>query len=133
MQLHTCRILLVDDHAPIREALRSLLSSYEDLQIVGEAADGQEAINVVEACQPDVVLMDINMPRMNGIEASNLIKKSWDTTVIIGLCAVRDSYTIDAFMRAGASAIVSKDRLDDLHSIIRQVCQGKAAVRSLGP
>ena len=77
--------------------------------------------------------MDINMPRMNGIEASNLIKKSWDTTVIIGLCAVRDSYAIDAFMRAGASAIVSKDRLDDLHSIIRQVCQGKAAVRSLGP
>src|SRR5688572_1393249 len=94
--------------------------------IVGEAANGQEAINVVEACQADVVLMDINMPRMNGIEASNLIKKSWDTTVIIGLCAVRDSYTIDAFTRAGASAIVSKDRLDDLHSIIRQVCQGKA-------
>jgi DNA-binding NarL/FixJ family response regulator len=133
MQLHTCRILLVDDHAPIPEALRSLLSSYEDLQIVGEAADGQEAINVVEACQPDVVLMDINMPGMNGIEASNLIKKSWDTTVIIGLCAVRDSYTIDAFMRAGASAIVSKDRLDDLHSIIRQACQGKATVRSIGP
>jgi DNA-binding NarL/FixJ family response regulator len=57
--------------------------------------------------QPDVFLMDINMPRMNGIKASNLIKKSWDATVIIGLCAVRDSYTIDAFMRAGASAIVS--------------------------
>jgi CheY-like chemotaxis protein len=57
--------------------------------------------------QPDVFLMDINMPRMNGIKASNLIKKSWDATVIIGLCAVRDSYTIDAFMRAGASAIVA--------------------------
>ncbi len=84
---------------------------------------------MVEACQPDVVLMDINMPRMNGIEASNIIKKSWDNTVIIGLCAVRDSYTIDALMRAGASAIVSKDRLDDLHSIIRHACQGKAAVR----
>jgi CheY-like chemotaxis protein len=55
--------------------------------------------------QPDVFLMDINMPRMNGIKASNLIKKSWDATVIIGLCAVRDSYTIDAFMRAGASAL----------------------------
>jgi DNA-binding NarL/FixJ family response regulator len=70
---------------------------------------------------------------MNGIEARNLIKKSWDATVIIGLCAVRDSYTIDAFMRAGATAIVSKDRLDDLHSIIRQACQGKTTVRSIGP
>ena len=132
MQSHKCRILLVDDHAPIREAVRSLLSAYEDLQIVGEAADGQEAINVVEACQPDVILMDINMPRMNGIEATNLIKKSWDNTVIIGLCAVRESYTIDAFMRAGASAIVSKERLDDLHFTIQQACQGKAAMRSIG-
>ena len=76
MLVHKCRILLVDDHARIRETVRSLLSSFEDPQIVGEAADGQEAIDVVEACQPDVVLMDINMPRMNGIEATTLIKKS---------------------------------------------------------
>jgi DNA-binding NarL/FixJ family response regulator len=93
--------MLVDDHAPIREALRSFLSSYEEVQIIGEAADGRQAVDMAEACQPDVILMDINMPRMNGIEAANLIKKSCDATVIIGLCAVQDGYTMEAFMRAG--------------------------------
>jgi DNA-binding NarL/FixJ family response regulator len=117
--------MLVDDHAPIRAALRSFLSSYDDMDIIGEAADGQEAIDMVEACQPDVVLMDISMPRMNGIEAANRIKKSRDKTVIIGLCVVEDSYTLDTFMRAGATAIVSKDRLTDWHSTIQQACQIK--------
>jgi DNA-binding NarL/FixJ family response regulator len=125
MRLPRCRILLVDDHAPIRDALRSFLSSYDDVDIIGEAADGQEAIDMVEACQPDVVLMDINMPRRNGIEAANVIKKSRDNTVIIGLCVVQDSYTLDAFMRAGATAVVSKDRLSDLHSTIQRACQIK--------
>jgi DNA-binding NarL/FixJ family response regulator len=76
MQLHKCRILLVDDHAPIRGALRGFLSSFDDLDIIGEAGDGQEAIEMLDACQPDVILMDLNMPRMNGIEATNLIKRS---------------------------------------------------------
>jgi DNA-binding NarL/FixJ family response regulator len=70
MQLRKCRILLVDDHAPIRGALRGFLSAFDDLDIIGEAGDGQEAIEMVEACQPDVILMDLNMPRMNGIEAT---------------------------------------------------------------
>jgi DNA-binding NarL/FixJ family response regulator len=117
--------MLVDDHAPIRAALRSFLSSYDDIDIVGEAADGQEAIDMLEACQPDVVLMDISMPRMNGIAAANLIKRSRDNTVIIGLCVVQDSYTLDAFMRAGATSIVSKDRLHDLHSTIQRACKTK--------
>jgi DNA-binding NarL/FixJ family response regulator len=120
MQPRKCRIMLVDDHAPIREAVRSMLSSYEDVQIIGEAADGRQAVTMAEACQPDVILMDINMPRMNGIEAANLIKKSCDATVIIGLCAVQDGYTMEAFMRAGATAVVSKDRLSDLHATIQQ-------------
>jgi DNA-binding NarL/FixJ family response regulator len=118
--------MLVDDHAPIREAVRSLLSSYEDVQIIGEAADGRQAVNMAEACQPDVILMDINMPRMNGIEAANLIKKSCDDTVIIGLCAGQDDYTIEAFMRAGATAVLSKHRLNDLHATIRQACKMNA-------
>jgi DNA-binding NarL/FixJ family response regulator len=133
MQLHKCRILLVDDHAPIRGALRGFLGSFDGFDIIGEAGDGQEAIEIVKACQPDVVLMDLNMPRMNGIEATNLIKKSSKTTVIIGLCVVPDNYILDVFMRAGATAVVSKDRLADLHSTIQRVCQSKAAVRSLGP
>jgi DNA-binding NarL/FixJ family response regulator len=124
MQSDKCRILLVDDYAPIREALRDLLSIYDDLDIVGEAADGQ-ARDMAEACQPDVILLDSNMPRMNGIEAASLIKKSCAHSVIIGLCVVQDRYTMDAFMRAGATAVVSKDRLSDLQSTIQRACKTK--------
>jgi CheY-like chemotaxis protein len=88
---------------------------------------------MAEARQPDVILMDINMPRMNGIEATNWIVKSRDITVIIGLCVVQDSYIQDVFMRAGATAVVSKDRLADLHSTISRACQNNPAVRSLRP
>jgi DNA-binding NarL/FixJ family response regulator len=127
MQSGKCRILLVDDYAPIREALRDLLSIYDDLDIIGEAADGQEAIYMAEVCQPDVILLDSNMPRMNGIEAASLIKKSCGHTVIIGLCVVQDRYTMDAFMRAGATAVVSKDRLSDLQYTIQRACKTRLA------
>jgi len=63
-----------------------MLTGYPDLQIVGEACDGKQAIEQVAACQPDIILMDYHMPVMNGIEAARLIKKSWEATVIIGLC-----------------------------------------------
>jgi DNA-binding NarL/FixJ family response regulator len=122
MQSQKCRILLVDDHAPVRQAMRNLLGTYEDLEIIGEAADGKEAIDIVEACQPDVILMDIRMPRMNGVEASSMIKKSWNEVVIIGLCMIEDRYSINAFMRAGASAVISKDRLQDLRPTIERSC-----------
>ena len=120
-----CRILIVDDHIPIRDALRDLLKSYDDILIVGEAGNGQEAIDMVESCQPDVVLLDIYMPKMNGIEAANEIKKLWENTIIIGLTIVHDTYTNTAFLKAGASAVISKDRLDQLYSTIERACSTK--------
>jgi DNA-binding NarL/FixJ family response regulator len=120
-----CRIVIVDDHAPFREAVRILLSLHDDLQVIGEAADGREAIEMVENCRPDVILMDIRMPRMNGVEASSLITKSRSDAIIIGLCVVPDRYTVDAFMKAGAAAVISKDRLENLHSTIQQACKTK--------
>jgi DNA-binding NarL/FixJ family response regulator len=103
-----CRILLVDDYLPIREEVHRLLAHEPDFEIVGEAGDGKEAISLVSACRPDIVLLDLNMPIMNGIEAAKLIKESWPKTTIIGLCEVKDTYTLDVFMKAGADAVLSK-------------------------
>jgi DNA-binding NarL/FixJ family response regulator len=115
-------VLLVDDQERMREALRTLLTSFDDVQLVGEASDGEEAIQRVASCQPDIILLDIRMPRMNGIEAANVIRKSWKDTVIIGLCLIDDAYTTEAFLKAGALAVISKERLDDLHSTIQRAC-----------
>lgn len=122
MSSHTCRVLLVDDHDQIRDALRVLLASYGNIQVIGEARDGEEAIIQTASCQPEIILMDINMPRMNGIQATTVIKKSRRETSIIGLCAVQDMYTIEAFLKAGGVAVVSKDRLNDLRPTIQRAC-----------
>ena len=122
MTPYKCRVVLVDDHEPMRDALRILLTSFDDVEIVGEARDGEEAIQRVASCQPDIILLDIRMPKMNGIEAANVIRKSWKDTVIIGLCLVDDTYTTEAFLKAGALAVISKERLDDLHSTIQRAC-----------
>ena len=120
--MQKCRVLLVDDHVPVRAALRRLLAHYHDVRIVGEASDGQQAIELVASCQPDVILMDINMPRMNGIEATALIKKSWKEAIIVGICAVEDPDNMDAILNAGAVAVIQKHQLNDLYSTIQRAC-----------
>jgi DNA-binding NarL/FixJ family response regulator len=123
--IQKCRVLLVDDHERIRDALRKLLAFHEDIEIIGEAGDGKQAIELVAACRPDVVLMDIYMPKMNGIQASGMIMKSWEDTIIIGLCVVQDTYTTEAFLKAGALAVVSKERIEDLYSMIQRACENR--------
>ena len=122
MEPNKCRVLLVDDHVSRRIALRNALARYPDIQIVGEACDGQQAIEQVIACQPDVILMDIHMPRMNGIQAASAIKVFSQEVAIIGLCAVQDLHATDKFLQAGALAVVLKDRVEDLHSTLQQAC-----------
>lgn len=125
MHTHRCRVLVVDDHMPIREGLRNLLASYNDLEVIAEARDGEEAIIRVASCRPEIILMDIDMPRMNGIEATSVIKKSRKEISIIGLCLDHDRHAVDAFLRAGGLAVVSKDRLDDLYPTIQRACTQK--------
>ena len=79
------RVLVVDDHEMMRQSLRRLLNTYRNMEVVGEAGDGFEAIEAVPLLRPDVVLMDIDMPRMNGIEATKRIKAASPNTAIIGL------------------------------------------------
>jgi DNA-binding NarL/FixJ family response regulator len=131
MDTYKCRVLLVDDHEQMRKALCSLLASYEDLEVVAEASDGEEAIIQVAFCQPDIILMDINMPRMNGIQATTIIMNSRKDTPIIGLCLVEDTYAIEAFLKAGALAVVSKERLDDLYPTIQRACATRRQVPSV--
>ena len=119
MPSHVHRVLLVDDYVPVLIALRNILTGYLELQIVGEACDGRQAIEQVAVCQPDIILMDYYMPKMNGIEAARLIKQSWGEIVIIGLCTVPDIYITDGFLKAGALSVILKDRIDHLHSTIQ--------------
>ena len=79
------RVLLVDDHAMVRQGLRTVLDSYADIEVVGEAWNGEEAVAGTDRLRPAVVVMDINMPKMNGIEATRLIKARHPDIIVIGL------------------------------------------------
>jgi DNA-binding NarL/FixJ family response regulator len=123
--MHKCRVLLVDDHVPIRITLRRMLTGYDDVHVVGEACDGKQAIELVPLYQPHVVVMDFYMPRMNGVEAARLMKEHWQDIAIIGLCVALDTSITDAFMKAGALAVVSKDQVDHLYSTIQRACPNR--------
>jgi CheY-like chemotaxis protein len=113
------RVLLVDDHAMVRQGLRSILETYPDLEVVGEAADGVEAVESALSKQPDVVVMDVNLPRLNGIDATRRIKKDAPGTVVIGLSVHYSSQTHAAAIDAGASAFLSKEQAtEDLYRTI---------------
>ena len=102
------RVLLVDDHAMVRQGLRAVLDAHPDLFIIGEAADGREAVSIAKKRTPDVIVMDINMPRMDGIEATRRIKKDQPGMVIIAV-SVNDTQDLrESLQKAGASAFVSK-------------------------
>jgi PAS domain S-box-containing protein len=103
------RVLLVDDHALVRSGLSSVLRYRTDLQVVGEAADGQEAVDLAAALKPDVVVMDVNMPRMDGVEASKRIKRDLPSTVVIGLSMHEGGHHENAMRESGAAAYLTKD------------------------
>jgi DNA-binding NarL/FixJ family response regulator len=93
----------------VREGLRGVLEGYADIRVVGEAADGQEAVTQTESLVPDVVVMDINMPGVNGIEATKQIKSRTPRTIVIGLSVHQASQVEFALKEAGGSAYVTKD------------------------
>lgn len=103
------RVMLADDHVVVRQGLSALLESQSDIEIVGEAADGLEAVALARRCSPDVILMDINMPKMNGLEATRIISTELPRTRIIGLSINDDAETIAAMQAAGAATHVGKD------------------------
>ena len=100
------KVLIVDDLPQARDGLRTVLDTFPEIQVVGEAADGQEAVRLVGTVQPDVVLMDVEMPGMNGLDATRLIKASWPKIVVIVL-TIHSSHQMEAFA-ADADAFFSK-------------------------
>lgn len=125
------RIMLVDDHAILREGVKALLQYYSDMEVVGEAQDGAEALDHIEALHPDVVIMDIAMPVMGGIEATQLIHQQFPGVYVLVLTQYDDWRYIQHLLQAGASGYVTKHALGtDLIEALRTVSRGETFLQS---
>lgn len=125
--MKTIRLLIADDHALFREGLQALFSATPDIEMVGQAAGGEEAVALAEETQPDVVLMDINMPGLNGIEATRRILRANPTTGVIMVTMLEDDASLFSAMRAGARGYVLKGaHHQELLGTIRAVAGGQA-------
>lgn len=120
------RIILADDHELVRQGLRALLESRPDFVVVSEAGDGKEAIEMVELLRPDVVVLDVEMPNFNGIEAARIITSRGFGTRILALSMHTERQYISEMMAAGAAGyILKKSAIDELENAIRKVYAGK--------
>jgi DNA-binding NarL/FixJ family response regulator len=119
------RVLIVDDHPLFRDGLNSALSLEDDIFIVGQCADGEEALRRISSDSPDVVIIDINLPSLNGLQVTRMLKASRMQIAVVVLTAYHDSEQVLHAMRAGASAYCAKDIMpDDLMNVIRAVANG---------
>ena len=120
------RIVLAEDHTILREGLRALLSADPDFEIIGEAADGREAVRFVEKQVPDLILMDLSMPRMTGMDAIREIKKRYPQTKIIALTVHKTEEYLRTTLQAGADGYVLKDAThEELMMSIQSVLKGE--------
>src|SRR5581483_8622936 len=121
------RVLLADDHAMVRKGFRLILEAQPDMAIVGEAGNGREAIEQAESTRPDVIVMDVAMPELNGIEATRRLSASAPRTRILALSMHKDSVYVREILKAGARGYLLKDSIDsDLVNAVRAVAKGDA-------
>ena len=129
MKSNITRILVADDHPLLREALCQAFSKQRDMQVVGSAGDGEEAVNLVSQLKPDVVVMDIVMPKLNGIEASKQIKKIAPNIAVVVLSAHDDADYVLGLLEAGAAGYLLKSaRGQDLVDAIRAIRAGESVL-----
>jgi DNA-binding NarL/FixJ family response regulator len=120
------RILLADDHAVVRQGFKLILSAQPDMEIIGEAGNGREAVELAEKLQPEVVVMDVAMPELNGIEATRRLAASAPRTRVLALSMHKDSVYVREILRAGARGYLLKDSIaSDLLAAIRAVARGE--------
>lgn len=121
------RVLIADDHLVVREGLRTILEVTDEFEVVGEAADGAEAVRQVEALQPDVVLMDLRMPGVDGITAIQQIRAKWPQVEVVILTTYDDDQNIVQGLRAGARGYLLKDTdRQTLYAAIRAAARGES-------
>ncbi|HSA86032.1 MAG TPA: response regulator transcription factor [Nitrospira sp.] len=122
------RVLLADDQPMVRQALRSALQDYPNIEVVGEASDGDEAVAAASKLQPSVIVMDISMSKMDGITATRLIKTQHPHIGVVGLSVHLQDYQLEAMQQAGAFEVLSKDNaVTELYSAVQR------AIASLQP
>ena len=127
----TVQVLLVEDHLLLRQAYRRLIDKEEDMEVVGEAGDGPEAIELSHHLEPDVVLMDISMPILNGIEATLQIRQNQSMVKVLGVSIHRELQYIHRMLEAGASGYVIKDEVvAELIPAIRTVMSNESYLSS---
>ncbi|MEW5721537.1 MAG: response regulator transcription factor [Thermodesulfobacteriota bacterium] len=124
--MKTCRVLICDDHAMIREGLRALLDENPNLEVVGEADNGREVVRLCTLLNPDVVIMDIGMPELNGIEATRLIKAQRPAIRVVALTMHSSRRLVKEMLRAGAIGYVLKSSaFDELAAALDFACRDK--------
>ena len=126
MSAKSTTILLADDHAVVRSGFRRILDAEWDMEVVGEAANGREAVEMAERLKPAVVVMDVTMPELNGIEATRRIAAALPRTRILGLSMHKDAVYVREILRAGAHGYLLKDsNQEDLLAAVRAVGMGR--------
>ena len=122
-------VLLVEDHKIVREGTRQLLEQYDDIKVIGEASDGEEAISLIEKLQPDVIVMDVRLPKLNGIEATRIITNNYPNVRVLILSAYDDDSYVYPLFQAGASGYLLKSTSGaELVKAIRIVNGGETAI-----
>ena len=120
------RVMIVDDHSVVRTGLSTFIEVKPDLELVGEARDGQEALRVCEHAQPDVILMDLVMPKLDGIAATRAIRERWPEVQVIALTSFQDNERVRDALQAGALSYLMKDvSIDELADAIRAAHAGQ--------
>jgi NarL family two-component system response regulator LiaR len=123
------RIMLVDDHAVVRSGLSAFIMAYDDFELVGEAPDGEKALQICKTAQPDVILMDLVMPGMDGAETTGLIREKYPDVQVIALTSYKEQDLVESALKAGALSYLLKDvSADELANAIRAAHSGKSTL-----
>lgn len=125
------KVLIVDDHSLVRKGIKTMLGIYDDIEVIGEAENGKEALEICEKSLPDVVLMDLIMPEINGIETTKKILENWPTIKVVTLTSFADKKFIEDSLKAGAIGYVLKNISgENLVATIRDAEKGKSTLSS---